>query len=188
MNNHSADSISSIQDSIIKYQNLMYTITIAILTFGLSAKESLILLLPYVIIFPICIHINQLRRDVCKVSAYIVCFEPDSISYLWEKRVQEYDLLNNTKGIHTSRLMNYCLAGMASICSIYKCFELNYSPLNKNIRITIAIVFFLLSIVFFKYSIVNYYEERKKQIQYWETVKDYELSSQCSKGTGNSQT
>jgi hypothetical protein len=119
-NTHSSDSIDSLNDSIMKYQNLMYTITIAILTFGLSAKESLILLLPYAIILPLFIRINSLRRDVCKIASYIVCFEPNSESYLWEKRVQEYDLLINTKGSHTSLVLDSSLVLISSFCSIYK--------------------------------------------------------------------
>ena len=174
---HSADSISSVQNSMMNYQNLMFTVTIAILTIGLSSKESFILLLPYAIILPIYLQINKLRRDICKISAYIVCFEPDDISYLWEKRVQEYDLLNNTKGIHTGLLMDYCLVLICSICSIYKCIELNYPPLNRNIRIIITIVVLLLSIIFIKKKNVNYYEEREKQLHNWGTVKEYESSN-----------
>ena len=48
-----APSISNLELAVHKYNELVYTITIAVLTFGLASKESLILLITYALIITI---------------------------------------------------------------------------------------------------------------------------------------
>lgn len=178
-------SISNLELAVHKYNELVYTITIAVLTFGLASKESLILLIPYAIIIPIYYYVQGLAIDTCRISAYLVLFEPDDELSLWEKRVQEYDLLHRKHFLSKSSVMYSFLVILCAVCSIYKCFEQPYILTNRLARILLSIFLMTACLLFIKYKKVNYYEEREKQLKKWQDVLEYEYHSQNFDTTSN---
>ena len=90
------DEIAVNISSIHKYNKLMYTLTGAILTYGLSKDEPIALIIPYVFITAIYYVVQGFERNICKISAYIITFlenEASGTSFNSETRFYEYDIL-----------------------------------------------------------------------------------------------
>ena len=88
--------INKNSDVINNYNKLMCTLTIAVLTCGLSANEPIILITPCALITDIYYIVQSIERKNCQISAYIITFlekncSPQNDSIKWETRLYEYD-------------------------------------------------------------------------------------------------
>ena len=78
-------------DAIDNYNKLMCSLTIAVLTCGLSANEPIILITPCAFITAIYYIVQSIEHKNCQISAYIITFLEENDSIKWETRLCEYD-------------------------------------------------------------------------------------------------
>ena len=69
-----AEKIKDRDQEIVQYNSLLYTATAALLAFTFENDNPLLCLLPYLIIVPVYLLIQQKRESQHRISAYMIVF------------------------------------------------------------------------------------------------------------------
>ncbi|PKB53662.1 hypothetical protein CRH03_25030 [Clostridium sp. HMb25] len=176
------DEYRSLREEIITatnlekgYEAIMYTVTVAIITYSFSKSEPLLFLIPTLVILPLFfLGINQ-SLSVLKVGMYIKVFYENE-EPMWETRLLKYDEKHYSKklGANPYLLMSFC---GPIICIIQTIGELCVINIVKIILAVFCIV--ICSIVIIRNRVDNL-NAKIKYIQYWNEIKEEEHKKQKS--------
>lgn len=191
--------------SIHKYNKLMYTLTSAILTYGLSKDEPMALIILYVFITAIYYIVQRFEQNICKISAYIITFlenNADESCFKSETRFYKYDTMRWNSGEHKEKekqektphriikkkfvkeknLMIYISSLM--VCGFFATYKYLQLLLHNSIEIMEFFVHFfiivgacIVCIIICINSRVIRSERRKKEIDRWQSVMEDEQRS-----------
>jgi len=154
----------------------MYTLTSGVLTYGASSDEPMALLIPTVFIVAIYIMVEGLEKDICKIATYINIFFEENEQYhlMWEKRVQEYDEVNQKgKNFFEKGLMMYLSSlWICAVFSLYRVCSMycEYSCLGWICRINFIFLWTGLCTCLCITNQVNFYELRESEKEKWQKV------------------
>ena len=147
------------------------TTSIAILTFALTNKNSVLCLLPFGIIIPMYIRISYYRSAMVKLSAYIIVFLEKNIDDInWETRNR--DLMNHVdKSEKTIVWKAEYYEGVVVSMVCYLLYFYNYSQgksIDISLKIYLSLPFtFIIWVGLIIRHINNIDKERNEWINEW---------------------
>ena len=169
---HLANSIDTLYDRIHRYHEIMYSATVAILTYGFSQKEPLIFIIPLVLIAAIVYMIRGIEKDICKIAEYITMFEKYTSE--WHKRVWLYSRETPKTEKRKSSVMYRYMILLCGTVAIASCFLQDIPKAGVALRIICIVFASWKCIEFCESHILDYVEEGEIQRQNWERVKKQE--------------
>lgn len=158
---------------IEKYRDIMYTVTLAILTIAFNQNEPLIFLLPLLIDIPIYKITIDKTLSICKNSMYLAVFL-EGENFQWETKLYEYDKKFSHPKAKGNSVNVYLYSIIVISCAILSILHLNFCDIFSThtlLRIICIIVSTVLSLVFIKKWDINYEIEKEKCKKNWECIK-----------------
>ncbi len=161
-------------DTIKKYNSLLYTATVALLAFAFNQSSAILFLLPFIVLFPVCILVKKETIQMMRIGAYILVFLEAKGDILWETRLNMYDSLI-THNQHKTTPMSVYL-GLSLVCVMLSASYTDYSVWNPYSAICLILQVGLLcaSVLLFVFKAPNYVEIKRNYISQWKRVKKYE--------------
>ena len=168
------------------------TTTLTILTIAFSGltlelsqdffvDNSVLFIIPLLIIIPISLRIAYYRNAMSKLSAYIIVFLEDHIEGLnWETRHEDFKL--NFKGKKEKYMVTskyHELNFLSFICCalyVFKCWEYSISAFFSIIQTVSATILFICEFLITKKYINSADENKETYIDEWKNVKYNKLT------------
>ena len=146
------EKIRDPDQEIVQYNSILYTATAAILAFTFEKDSALLCLLPYLVIVPVYLLIQQKRESQHRITAYLIVFL-EGTDYRHEKRL--YKLWSKDRASSSSKKIGFFTARshfpafiatlICAILATYKIVCSICSPLEK--RVTLAFIWIVTVIV-----------------------------------------
>lgn len=170
------EEIMSAITSRRNHNGLLYTISIALLTYAFDAQDPILFLLPFTVIFPFYSVIIKETHHELRIGAYIYVFIEKSTNIHWEQRIRQYDFIKESSKHSPFSLGAY--SGISFLCVFLSFLYTDHSMINfSNVFCTILqIVLLIVSSYMFVIKKPNYKEIKEQYILEWEAVKETENS------------
>ena len=150
------------------YNNLMYTATAAILAFTIEKSQFILCMLPLIVIIPVFLLCENLRKGQCKIAAYMYVFLEGN-EYNWETRHHKLDAQQkhrDWRGV----LPYYTLLLICTSFSVYKCVQYFNDIKMKVLHICILCVISLICALLMATNTTNYIKCRDNYIERWRAI------------------
>lgn len=159
------------------YRNVMYTVTIALVTIAFSQKEPLLFLLPLCIILPAYKIIIDKLLGMCRIAAYLIVFL-EGKAFQWETNLYHYDKLFS-KG--KASIDAYLYYGITACCSLLAMIRIDFSKMldaANLFRMAVIVITTILCFVIIRKLDIRYLQAKEKYIDGWKKVKEAKASGQ----------
>ena len=167
------NELHSSSDKVSFAINLMYSISVGVITYGLSQGDSvnnLIFLAPLILIIPLTFFIYSQLNAIARIGSYIKVFhEGKENGLLWETRVSKFKTPKNLRKSKYARSLQMMIGGLALICFLLTFFETNGEKILREISIS-AIVLSLFFLAITTYSLILIRDAKAKYFHRYEEV------------------
>ena len=144
------------------------TTTVAVLTFALYQNKTIIYLIPYCILIPMTLRIENFRSAMSKLSAYMIVFLEKNIDgVMWETRnvaLINENLNNKKKNYYTALRYYECLI-LAIVCYIF--YVIDFIKDKEICLIVVINILWPLSLVVWEVLVTKRINSVDKEKQYW---------------------
>ena len=161
-----------------QYNNILYAVVAAILTYAFSQDNYFLFLVPYIVILPLYLLSENSRRSTVRLATYMYVFL-EGQEYHWETRQWEQDKMNRAKRstiahyfyLMKTRTQYFLVSLICSISATYKVISSNMDKTGKCASFLFIWILAILVIIIMMINITDYTKIKYAFIQQWQAVK-----------------
>lgn len=183
--NHLYREIHSNADKVAFAINLMFTVSIAIITYGVKNFEessNLIFLTPLILIISLTFFIYSQINSTSRVAAYIKVFheERDSGIY-WESRMSKFKSFKELSDSKYARSLNYMIGGLGGVCYFSTILAYFKTGISSNYELGIAVSIGITTLIILTKALIHTnnakYKYPSKYYEEWIKIKNEEKTA-----------